>query len=96
MPCALRKRRVIREFSADVDFQHTTVPKYDIIRADNLRIFAFNASIGTSETWKVQMCVPNEVMNASIRAHPSSVGHTGLFQGLRRNADEDCALFLCP
>ena len=29
-------------------------------------------------------------------AYSSSVGHTGLFQGLRRNADRDCALFLCP
>ena len=87
---------MIRELLADVIFRRTTAPEYGIIRTDNLRIFAFCASIGTSETWKVPMCVPSEAENVSIRAHLSSVGHTGLFQGLRRNTDGDCALFLCP
>ena len=54
MPCASRKRREIREFSVDAVFLRTTAPEYGIIRTDNSRIFAFYASIGTSETWKVQ------------------------------------------
>ena len=78
-------------------FAHTTAPEYGIMCADNSRIFAFCASIGTSETWKVPMCVPSEVKDAPGPGRIfSSVGHTGLFQGLRRNTDEDCALFLCP
>ena len=47
-------------------FFRTSGENYGIICTDNLRIFAFNASIGTSETWKVQMCVPSEVEDASI------------------------------
>ena len=40
------------------------------------------------------MCVPSEVEDASYWAHLYSASHTGLFQGLNRSTDLECALFL--
>ena len=48
------------------------------------RIFALYASIGTSETWKVQMCVPNEVENAP----PGRISLPWVTQGFSRASDE--------
>ena len=53
-----------------------------------------NASIGMSETWKVQ-----RVSQAKCKMRPagrvlSSVDYTGLFQGLRLNTGKDTTLFL--
>ena len=39
--------------------------------------------------------MPSEVENVPSWAHLSSVGHTGLSQGLNRNTVEDCALSFC-
>ena len=37
--------------------------------------------------------MPSEVEDAPGRANLSSVGYTGLFQGLRQNTDEDAPSF---
>jgi hypothetical protein len=37
-------------------FARTSVRNYGIMCADNSRIVAFDASVGTSETWKVHVC----------------------------------------
>ena len=48
---------MIRELATKkCKFTRTNAPECGIISADNSRIVAFAASVGTSETWKVYVC----------------------------------------
>ena len=74
----------------------TNAPECGIISADNSRIVAFDASVGTSETWKVHVCAKRSGGCTRTGCMSLSWVHTGLFQGLRRNTGEECAIFLFP
>ena len=56
-------------------FGRTTAPRFGIISADNSRIAAFNASVGTSETWKVRVCAKRRGECAQLGACLSRGSH---------------------
>ena len=77
-------------------FRRTTAPEYGIICTDNSRIFAFCASIGMSETWKVQrVCQTKWRMRLAGRIVLPWVTQ-GFSRASDDNTGEGCALFLCP
>ena len=87
----------VREAIAEkMKFMRTNAQKCGIIPADNSRIVAFDASVGTSETWKVHVCAKRSGECTRTGCMSLSWVHTGLFQGLRRNTGKECALFLFP
>ena len=74
----------VREAIAEkMKFMRTNASECGIIPADNSRIVAFDASVGTSETWKVHVCAKRSGECTRRGAYLSR----GFTQGFSRASD---------
>ena len=85
MPCASREMaRFESRLRERCKPMRTTAPGFGIISADNSRVVAFDASVGTSETWKIL-----RVCQAKWRMYPfGCMSLSWVTQGFSRASDE--------
>ena len=84
MPCASRKEALRSGPAVKIEFMRTRAVNYGIIIRVKKRIVAFYASVGSSETWKVQ-----RVCQTKWRMRPvGCISLSWVTQGFSRASDE--------